>query len=83
MTPIEMMLDGVTWVQAGDKPDGPDNHDGVPYATHEGVLDIMGHKMRCYRLNTGITVFDADDLSAMFADLSDDAAHGEDHKEKP
>ena len=74
MTPIEMMLDGVTWVQAGDKPDGPDNHDGVPYATHEGVLDIMGHKMRCYRLNTGITVFDADDLSAMFSDLSDDAA---------
>lgn len=63
MSPIEMMLDGITWVPAGDRPDGPDNHDGVPFATHEGVLDLMGHKIRCYRLNTGQAVFNADDVN--------------------
>ena len=76
-SPIEMMLDGVQWVPAGERPDGPDNHDGLPYATHEGVLDIMGHKMRCYRLNNGQAVFSADDVEAFFNDSLDAAGEGE------
>lgn len=72
MKPIEMMLEGVTWVPAKeDRPSGPDNSEGIPYATHEGVLDLMGHKMRCYRLSNGQTVFDADDFKAFFDDAFD------------
>jgi len=73
-TPIEMMLAGVTWVVATpDRPSGPDNDEGVPYATHEGVLDLFGHKMRCYRLSNGQTVFNADDFQAWFEAASDEA----------
>jgi len=52
-TPIEMMLDGVEWVAADNDGKVSDN---MPYATHEGVLDLFGHKLRCYRLNTGQAV---------------------------
>lgn len=69
-TPIEMMLDGVTWVQTtGSSTDNSDQEDGLPYATHEGVFEIMGHKMRCYRLSTGQAVFNADDFEAFFGTL--------------
>jgi hypothetical protein len=64
-TPIEMMLDGVTWTEAEQQ---PNNHDGLPWATHEGVLDIAGHKLHCYRLNTGQAIFNADDIHAFFGD---------------
>lgn len=61
--PIDMMLDGVTWVECkGNLP----AEDGMPYATHEGVLEIMGFKFRCYRLNTGQAMFNADDVEAFF-----------------
>ena len=68
--PIEMMLDGITWVPLTPvKPSGPDNSDGVPFATHEGVLELGGHFLRCYRLNTGQAVFAADDINAFLGDL--------------
>ena len=35
----------------------------MPYATHEGILHLMGHKLRCARLNTGETVIEADDMA--------------------
>ena len=64
-TPIDMTLDGITWTAVSPK--NPSEHDdGLPYATHEGVFEIMGHKLRCYRLNTGQAVFDADDVEAFF-----------------
>lgn len=70
--PIEMALDGVVWTAVTpDRPIGPDNDDGVPYATHEGVLDIMGRKLRCYRLNTWQAVFNAEDVEAFFSDAFD------------
>lgn len=37
---------------------------GLPYPTHSGVLEIVGRKLRCYRLNTGEAIFDADDFNA-------------------
>lgn len=61
-TPIEMMLDGLTWVPV---PDSEIHEDGTyPYATHSGEMDFMGHKLRCYRLSDGRAVINADDLSA-------------------
>lgn len=40
--------------------------DGIPYATHEGVLEIAGHKLRCAQLSTGEAVFVAEDVERMF-----------------
>lgn len=53
------MLAGVAWIEA--------SHDQVPgglYATHEGIFEIGGAKLRCYRLNNGEAVFDADDFES-------------------
>lgn len=60
-SPIELMLDGVEWIPAPEREhvDG-----GLPYATHSGVLEIMGHRFRCHRLSTGQAVFDADDVES-------------------
>lgn len=68
-TPIEMMLDGVTWVETeAHTAAAPD--DGIPYATHSGVFEVLGHKLRCYRLSDGKAVFNADDFEQMFATLN-------------
>jgi hypothetical protein len=61
MTPDESILDGVQWVETGLTPSA----DGLPYATHSGELDILGSKLRCYRLSNGQSVFDADDIAAI------------------
>lgn len=58
-TPIELLLDGVQWQEVSQR---DDNTDGLPWVTHEGVLEIAGAKLRCYRLNTGQAIFDADDV---------------------
>ena len=68
-TPIEVMMDGVEWVERDESEPVP--ADGL-YATHEGVFDLLGHKMRCYRLNNGAAVFNADDFVAFFFDPFND-----------
>ena len=60
--PIEIILDGVDWKPTRQSP----NADGMPYSTHEGVIDFFGHPLRCYQLNTGQRVFDADDVAVFF-----------------
>lgn len=67
--PIEMMLDGVVWTAMGE--DHPARDDSVPYATHEGVLEIGGHSLRCYRLSTGQAVFNADDINGFFGFINE------------
>lgn len=63
-TPIEMMLDGVQWQEIDH---GAENDsDGLPFATHEGVLEIAGVKLRCYRLSDGRSIFNADDIAELF-----------------
>ena len=64
-SPIDMMLDGVVW-KACEKPDNPD---GLPYTTHEGVLTIMGHGFRVYQLDNGQRIVDADDLREFFTPM--------------
>lgn len=36
--------------------------DGLPYATHQGVFDLFGQELRCYRLSDGRAVIHADDM---------------------
>ena len=77
---IEMLLDGVVWVENKNPPTGDGS---LPYATHEGVFDLMGHKMRCYRLSNGKSVFNADDVQAWFDTVPDAAEEVSPTKEMP
>lgn len=61
-TPIEMMLGGVQWIAV----DPPDDISDLPYATHEGVLNLLGMDLKCYRLSTGQAIFDAEDMEKFF-----------------
>lgn len=63
-TPIEMMMDGVEWKQREGTV--PDSDDGLPYATHEGVLHIGEAALKCYRLSDSRAVFDAEDVRRFF-----------------
>ena len=40
---------------------------GVGHATHQGVIELLGQRMRIYRLNTGQAILHADDLKAFLA----------------
>lgn len=64
-------LAGVKWEQAADAsaPSGD-----IPHVTHSGVLEVMGHSLRCYRLSDGRTIFDADDFGAFMREWFDGAA---------
>lgn len=63
MKPMDALMAAVEWeVVDGAKT----NDDGIPYATHSGVLNIMGQSLRVYRLNTGQAIINADDLDAFF-----------------
>lgn len=58
-TPIDMMMDGVEWVMIEPPTlDGQTQSevDGIPYATHVGVLKIMNCEMPCARLSNGMAV---------------------------
>ena len=54
---IEVLLDGVEWKEL----DWPGQVDGT-FATHEGRLTIMGFEFRCYQLNDGQRVLNAEDV---------------------
>lgn len=64
--PIPAFLNGVVWETL---PPQEPIEDGLPYATHSGVLEMMGHKLKCFRLSNGQAVFDADDFTAFFEDV--------------
>lgn len=45
----------------------PENlKEGEIWATHSGVLEVEGFKMRCYILSNGERIFDMDDVEAYF-----------------
>jgi hypothetical protein len=56
------MFNGVEWIPT----EPPTDTQGLPYPTHFGVMDIMGNPFRCYRLNTGEAIINADDFAAFF-----------------
>jgi hypothetical protein len=63
--PIEKMLQQLA-SEPLPEPDEADTCRGLPFATHSGVLEIMGHKLRCYRINTGETLIEASDMKRFF-----------------
>ena len=63
---IPAFMESVEWTETDSKT----SDDGMPYATHSGVMELMGHKLRCYRLNDGRAIFDADDFAAFLAHLT-------------
>lgn len=40
----------------------PARPEDIPQATHEGTLDVLGFKLRTYRLDDGRTVIHAEDF---------------------
>lgn len=60
-------LDGVTWEEL-PSPCG-ERDTSLPYATHQGVLHIGKHALRCYQLNTGQSIFHKDDFDNFFDGL--------------
>lgn len=68
--PIDFYLDqNADWKPAHMEPPADWKPGDLPYATHEGALEIFGHKLRCCRLNTGEAVFIAEDMEAMMKDI--------------
>lgn len=65
-TPVDLMMDKVDWQVC----EQTDDESGLPFATHSGVLDIAGHSMKVYRLNTGQAIIDAADLEAFLCGMS-------------
>jgi hypothetical protein len=54
------VLDGVKMV-AVEPPDDPGD---LPFVTHEGVLEVMGYSLRCYRLSDGSSIINKEDCDA-------------------
>lgn len=69
--PIEMILDGLTWKAVPDPQNVSADDWMLPRVTHEGEMDFMGHKLRCYRLSDGKAVINADDLNAFLWELAE------------
>lgn len=61
-------MNGIEWKSEQGEPGGD-----LPYATHSGELEILGLKLRCYRLNTGEAIIHADDMNALFEMMGDPA----------
>jgi hypothetical protein len=59
------MLEGVAWEVVA----APDTGSNMLYATHSGVFELAGMKLRCYRLNDGRAIFNADDFNRFFGDF--------------
>ena len=63
-TPAERLLDTVEWHNCEGAT--PDIDFCVPYATHYGWLLIAGYSLKCYRLNNGQRVFEAESVHRFF-----------------
>lgn len=60
------IMQNVVW-EVCDPPKETKN--GIPYVTHEGVLEMMGKRMRCFRLSNGEAVFEAEDFKEFVRDV--------------
>lgn len=64
------ILDGVKFTEVPP----PEDAGGLPFVTHEGVLEIAGQRLRCYRISDGRAIINADDFYAFFEALGIDPA---------
>jgi len=62
------MLDAVEWTEVVADQNAEFSPD-LPFATHEGVLRIAGTQLRCYRLNDGRAIFNADDIHELLGSV--------------
>lgn len=63
--PIDSMLERVEWLPA-ETPVGQGADNSLPHATHAGVLRIGDMELRCYRLNDGRAIINAEDMESFF-----------------
>jgi hypothetical protein len=61
---IERLLDAVDWKPVERPATEPE--DGVPYATHTGILHVMDFDFECVVLNTGLRIITAESLARYF-----------------
>lgn len=66
-TRMDLMLDRVDWKAIPREADFTP-HDNLPVATHEGILDICGQKLRVFQLSDGTRLIDKDDFESFFAE---------------
>jgi hypothetical protein len=69
MTPAEAMMNTVEW-EVIELDANMLANDGIPYATHEGILNIGGFDFKCYQLSDGRRVFDAESVHRFFGSLT-------------
>ena len=62
---MSSILDGLDWKPVARAP----ITDGLPVVTHEGILEIGANKLRCYRLDDGRAIINADDLKEFFGGI--------------
>ena len=66
-SPIETVFDAVPF----ERVENPNMGDGtLPYVVMRGVLNIAGLSLRCYVLNDGQRIFDAEDLDPFIEALT-------------
>lgn len=63
MTPVDVMMNSIEW-QEIESSFAFRLDDGVPYATHEGKLNIGGFEFECYQLSNGARVISEESLMA-------------------
>ena len=69
---LETLLDSVNWERIDAT---PADTNGLPYATHQGVLTIGGEALRCFRLNDGRAILHADDVHRVFGMETEGGGH--------
>jgi hypothetical protein len=65
LTPVDLMLAAVEW-RAIPAAEHEEQRGDLPYATHEGELQFGDAILRCYQLNTGKRVIDAESVEELF-----------------
>jgi hypothetical protein len=64
MSALDRLFDRVQWVALDQ--DALAHHDDVPYATHEGWLEIGDIRLHVYQLNTGDRVIEEESMQRFF-----------------
>ena len=65
---INRIMDSVEWQRL---PEPDDRTDDLPYPTHQGMLRLGEHELRCYTLNDGQRIIDGQDFEALFQEEGD------------
>jgi hypothetical protein len=65
-TPIDAMMETIQWSSIWINEPPPTPEDGIPYATHEGTLNIGGFEFHCYQLSDGKRVISEESMVKFF-----------------